>query len=101
PYVGREMILGIRPEHCVEYRPHSEASGMADLAVRVDVIEPLGMDTMIHYEFAGKQICSRVNPHAVSYVGETIQLMMDMNRMHFIDPKTDKVVKHDNKIPSG
>ncbi len=101
PYVGREMILGIRPEHCAEYRPHSEASGMADLAVRVDVIEPLGMDTMIHFEFAGKQICSRVNPYAVSDVGATIQLMMDMNRMHLIDPTTDKVVKHDNKIPAG
>ena len=101
PYVGREMILGIRPEHCAEYRPHSEASGMADFAVRVDVIEPLGMDTMIHYEFAGKQICSRVNPYAVSDVGATIQLMMDMNRIHLIDPTTDKVVKHDNKIPAG
>ena len=101
PYVGREMILGIRPEHCAEYRPHSEESGMVDLSVRVDVIEPLGMDTMIHYELAGKQICSRVNPYAVSDVGETIQLMMDLNRMHLIDPTTDKVVKHDNKIPTG
>jgi multiple sugar transport system ATP-binding protein len=101
PYVGREMILGIRPEHCAEYRPHSEEPCMADLSVRVDVIEPLGMDTMIHYELAGKQICSRVNPFAVSDVGETIRLMMDMNRMHLIDPTTDKVVKHDNKIHIG
>ncbi len=74
---------------------------MVDLSVRVDVIEPLGMDTMIHYALAGKQICSRVNPFAVSDVGETIQLMMDMNRMHLIDPTTDKVVKHDNKIHTG
>ncbi|UCD78153.1 MAG: sn-glycerol-3-phosphate ABC transporter ATP-binding protein UgpC [Desulfobacterales bacterium] len=101
PYVGREMILGIRPEHCVEYRPHSEDSGMADLAVRVDVIEPLGMDTMIHYELAGKQICARVNPYSVNDVGEILQLTIDMNRMHLIDPTTDKVVKHDNKITAG
>ena len=56
---------------------------------------------MIHFELAGKQICSRVNPYAVKDVGQTIQLMMDMNRMHLIDPTTDKVVKHDNKIPAG
>ena len=96
PFVGRDMILGIRPEHCVEYRPHSEDSGLADLAVRVDVIEPLGMDTMIHFEFAGKQICSRVDPYAVGDVGETIRLMMDMNRIHLIDPATDQVVKSDS-----
>jgi multiple sugar transport system ATP-binding protein len=101
PYVGREMILGIRPEHCIEHRPHSEESGMVNLSVRVDVIEPLGMDTMIHFELAGKQICARVNPYAVNDIGETIQLMMDMNRMHLIDPTTDKVLKHDNRTPTG
>ena len=101
PYAGREMILGIRPEHCFEYRPHIENSGMAQLSVRVDVIEPLGMDTMIHFELAGKQICARVNPYAVNDIGETIQVMMDMNRMHLIDPATDKVVKHDNSFPAG
>ena len=74
---------------------------MADLSVRVDVIEPLGMDTMIHFMLAGKQICSRVDPYAVGDVGDTIQLMMDMNRMHLIDPTTDKVVKHDNNFPTG
>jgi len=92
PYVGREMTLGIRPEHCVENRPHSEGSGMAEISVRIDVIEPLGMDTMIHFELAGRQICSRVNPYAVNDVGQTMQLMMDMNQMHLIDPTTDKVV---------
>jgi len=56
PYVGREMTLGIRPEHCVENRPHSEGSGMAEISVRIDVIEPLGMDTMIHFELAGRQM---------------------------------------------
>jgi multiple sugar transport system ATP-binding protein len=101
PYVGKDMILGIRPEHCSEYHPHSEGAEMADFAVRIDVIEPLGMDTMIHYDLAGKQICSRVNPYSVSDVGQTIKLMMDMNRMHLIDPTTDKVVNHDNEIFAG
>ena len=89
---GLQCGCNHRPEHCVEHRPHSEGEGMAGFTVKVDVIEPLGMDTMIHFELAGKQICSRVNPYAVRDVGESIQLMMDMNRMHLIDPTSDKVI---------
>ncbi len=92
PHLGREMVLGIRPEHCIESRPHEEGSDWADFRARVDVVEPLGMNTMIHFRFAGKPICSLVDPYAAKNTGEMIPLMMDMRKMHLVDPKTDKVV---------
>jgi multiple sugar transport system ATP-binding protein len=92
PYLDREMIFGIRPEHCIEFRPHEANSDWVDFQARVEVVEPLGMDTMVHFKFAGKSICSLVDPYAVKNAGETIRLMIDMKKMHLIDPKTDKVV---------
>ena len=92
PHLDREMILGIRPEHCIEFRPHEENSHWVDFQARVEVVEPLGMDTMVHFKFAGKSICSLVDPYAVKNAGETIRFMIDMKKMHLIDPKTDKVV---------
>ena len=89
---GREMVLGIRPEHCVENRPHEEDSGMAEFQARVEVVEPLGMDTMIHFKFGGRAVSSLVDPYSARGVGETMGFMMDMRKMHLIDPKTDKVV---------
>ena len=89
---GREMVLGIRPEHCVENRPHEEDSGMAEFQARVEVVEPLGMDTMIHFKFGGRAVSSLVDPYSAREVGETMGFMMDMRKMHLIDPKTDKVV---------
>jgi len=91
-YAGKEMVLGMRPEHCVEYRPHDEDSGMAEFQARVEVVEPLGMDTMIHFRFGARQISSLVDPYAAKEAGETMHLMIDMRKMHLIDPKTDKVV---------
>jgi multiple sugar transport system ATP-binding protein len=91
-YAGREMVLGIRPEHCVEYRPHDKDSGMVEFQARVEVVEPLGMDTMIHFKFGVRQISSLVDPYAAKDAGETMYFMMDMRKMHLIDPKTDKVV---------
>jgi multiple sugar transport system ATP-binding protein len=92
PHLGREMILGIRPEHCIEIRPHEAHGGWADFEARVEVVEPLGMDTMVHFKLAGKPVCSLVDPYAAQNAGETIRLMMDMKKMHLLDPRTDKVV---------
>jgi multiple sugar transport system ATP-binding protein len=92
PYVDREMIFGIRPEHCIEFRPHEPDSDWADFQTRVEVVEPLGMDTMVHFKFADKPICSLVDPYAAKNPGETIRLMVDMKKMHLIDPGTDKVI---------
>jgi hypothetical protein len=50
------------------------------------------MDTMVHFKFAGKPVCSLVDPYAAKNAGETIRLMIDMGKMHLIDPSTDKVV---------
>ena len=91
-YSGKEMVLGIRPEHCGEYRPHEENSGMAEFQAGVEVVEPLGMDTMIHFKFGSRQISSLVDPYAAKDPGETMHFMMDMRKMHLIDPKNDKVV---------
>jgi multiple sugar transport system ATP-binding protein len=92
PHAGREMVLGVRPEHCIEFRPHEVDAGWADFEARVEVVEPLGMDTMVHFKFAGKPVCSLVDPYAAKNAGETIRLMIDMKKMHLIDPATDKVV---------
>jgi multiple sugar transport system ATP-binding protein len=92
PCLDREMILGIRPEHCIEFRPHEANTDWVDFQARVEVVEPLGMDTMVHFKFAGKSICSLVDPYAAKNAGETIRLMIDMKKMHLIDPQTDQVV---------
>ncbi|MBP1724464.1 MAG: sugar transporter ATP-binding protein [Deltaproteobacteria bacterium] len=100
-YAGKEMVLGMRPEHCVEYRPHDEDSGMAEFHARVEVVEPLGMDTMIHFRFGPRQISSLVDPYAAKDAGETMHFMMDMRKMHLIDPKTDKVVCYGKETRPG
>jgi multiple sugar transport system ATP-binding protein len=60
--------------------------------VRVDVVEPLGMDTMIHFRLGAQRISSLVNPYAVKDAGDEMELMMNMRKMQLIDPISDKVV---------
>jgi multiple sugar transport system ATP-binding protein len=70
PFVGREMIFGIRPEHLTERKVHTDENQL-DLEAEVHVLEPMGMDTM---------------------VGETMAFTINMNNMHLFDPTAQKVV---------
>ena len=89
--IGRDMLLGIRPEHITERRVHSEGT-YQDFSSDIKVVEPLGVDTMVYIEINGQQVCGRASPHAVGRVGSPMPFSMQMDKMHLIDPATDLVV---------
>jgi len=89
-YVGRELILGLRPEHVTEAR--SYASG-AEFTLPVDVVEPMGMETMVYVIIGGVEVCARCAPEAALGPGERMRFMADMRHMHLIDPKSDQVIE--------
>jgi len=86
---GQTMLLGIRPEHVTERR--AEIDGKM-IQATVQVVEPLGMDTLVLFEVGGTSVCARIAPAAVRPVGETMPFFLHMDRMHLIDPTTDRVI---------
>jgi multiple sugar transport system ATP-binding protein len=91
PHTGHELIFGIRPEHLIEKRSDLPPGNVA-FDVQLDVVEPMGMETMVYFIIDGTEICGRVNPAAAGKAGETMPLVADMNQMHLIDPRTDQVL---------
>ena len=91
PFAGREMTLGLRPEHLTEPR-NKEKPGVAPFEALVDVTEPMGMETMVHFFEAGAPICARVAPETPCAPGQPITLAADMNQMHLIENDTGRVV---------
>ncbi len=91
PYVGKELIFGIRPEHITETRSDA-ARGCVEFKARLDVVEPMGNETMVFYTLIGVEVCARIDPHAATGPGEVIPLMANMNHMHIIDTQTDLVL---------
>jgi multiple sugar transport system ATP-binding protein len=91
PYTGQELIFGLRPEHLIEKRGEV-APGHVAFDVQLDVVEPMGMETMVYFLVDGTEVCGRVNPAAAGKAGETMPLVADLNQMHLIDPRTDAVL---------
>jgi len=89
PYLDRDVVFGIRPEHITETRAYSAG---AEFALPIDVVEPMGMETMIYFAIEGTEICARVSPEAAVAPGERMRFMADMRHMHLIDPESERVV---------
>ncbi len=91
PHKGKRMTLGIRPEHLTETRENAKA-GVQQMNALVDVVEPMGMETLVHFFIDGVAMCARVDPLTIARPGEILPLAADMNNMHLIDDQTHKVV---------
>ena len=91
PYAGRELTFGLRPEDIIEKRGDLPP-GRAAFDAQLDVVEPMGMETMVYFLVQGTEVCGRVDPAVAGKPGETMPLVADLNHMHLIDPKTDQVL---------
>ena len=89
-HVGKDLIFGLRPEHVTEPRGVGEEGCHFD--AMLDVVEPMGMETMVFFPVNGTEICGRVAPAAAKNAGESMRLYADLNHMHLIDPVSDVVL---------
>jgi multiple sugar transport system ATP-binding protein len=121
-YVGKSIILGIRPE---DFEDASLEAGVPDdrrMKVEVDLTEPLGADVLLYFGTAATgvvpsavsadvgddasvhlggdgdgsgrtRICARVSPRTSASVGHAAELAVDTSRLYFFDPETRDAVE--------
>ncbi|MEI7864672.1 MAG: sn-glycerol-3-phosphate ABC transporter ATP-binding protein UgpC [Chthoniobacterales bacterium] len=83
--VGRDVILGLRPENIGDAVGGGDAG--ATFAARVDVVEPVGPETWIYLSTDSHQLISRISGTAKpTAVGETMRCQADLERACFFDP---------------
>ena len=87
------MVFGIRPEHLTDV-PADGRPGFASLAAQADVVEPMGMETMVHLTIGAVPACARCSPATSAAAGAPVALWADMNQMHLMEPDTGRVIRH-------
>ena len=83
--------LDMRPEHIADARRHID-EGFVPFEARIDVTEPVGMETFVYFSIGNTEICARVNPSAGARDGQVLRLAADLNNMHVIDSATGLVL---------
>jgi len=119
-YLGKTIILGIRPEDFEDASLESDVPADRRLKVSVDLMEPLGAEVLLYFataatgvvssaaaadagEDAGvhlgdgdgddkSRMCARVSPHTRIAMGQSAELVVDTSRLYFFDPQTREAV---------
>jgi sn-glycerol 3-phosphate transport system ATP-binding protein len=79
---GRQVLFGIRPEH-LEPCTESEASFVTE----VDLIEPLGADTLVYGHMDGTRIAARLHSSFAARTGR-LPLRYRPEHAHYFDAQT-------------
>lgn len=77
---GRTVDIGIRPEHLEPAQPGEEM-----INAQIDVIEPLGSDTMAICRVGEFELTARLESRMPLSVGEPIGLKFEASNLHFFD----------------
>ncbi|WP_342731619.1 sn-glycerol-3-phosphate ABC transporter ATP-binding protein UgpC [Bradyrhizobium sp. B117] len=80
-----KAVLGIRPEHF--------AVAADGIAIDVKLVEPLGSDTLIHFDLAGASAIVRVDPALRPKVGDRISLRPQPGKTHLFDSANGLVLR--------
>ncbi|UXS04993.1 ABC transporter ATP-binding protein [Agrobacterium tumefaciens] len=84
---GRDVIVGIRPEH---FGP-AEAFP-SQLSVTVQVVEPLGSDTLVHFTLGDAALTARMPPQERPVPGQIMNIGVDPSKVHLFDAQTERSI---------
>jgi multiple sugar transport system ATP-binding protein len=91
---GGEVVLGIRPEDIedAEFVPGAGPDEL--LEVTVDLAEPLGAETIVHFEVAGGvPFTARLSPRTTVRAGRPVKLAVDVGRLDLFDPTSGRSLR--------
>jgi multiple sugar transport system ATP-binding protein len=91
PLRSQSVLLGLRPEHLTDATGSTRA-GLTPFRIKVDVVEPMGMETLVHFFQGSTAVIARVSPDTTAQPSDELTLQADMKNMHIIDLETGRVV---------
>jgi multiple sugar transport system ATP-binding protein len=91
-YIGREVVMGIRPESMHDEEAFLESMPDSIVKADVEVVEMLGSETYLHMFIEGVSCTARVSPRTKTRSGDTVSIAIDTNRIHLFDKDTEKTI---------
>lgn len=91
-YVGREVVIGIRPEDIHDEAVYLESMSDSIVNAKVEVVEMLGSETLLYTEVGGVDFTARVNPRTKARAGDVVKLALDTNKIHIFDKETERAI---------
>jgi multiple sugar transport system ATP-binding protein len=92
PYLGKEIILGIRSEDIYDKLFVSEAPPENIVRVTCEVFEPMGSEVYLYLTTGKHTFIARVGAHDRPQINQDMDLVFDMSKVHFFDKTTEETI---------
>lgn len=91
-YAGKDIVLGIRPEHVHDEPDFVQKAKEGIVEADVDVTELMGAETYLYLSCEGNNITARVDPASTAKSGDHIKVAFELNKAHLFDKETEKTI---------
>ena len=93
-YVGKEVIMGIRPECIRDEEGFIEANKDSTIEAMVDVTELMGAEIYLYLTAEETSFIARVAPTSTARSGDMIKVALDASKIHIFDKDTERCILH-------
>jgi multiple sugar transport system ATP-binding protein len=91
-YSGRQIVVGLRPEHIHDARFFPASDPLVSLPARVELREYLGTEIYLHLNLGGTTLLARMDTRTTARPGDTLHIVPDTTYLHAFDPATHRAL---------
>ncbi|MGH2393700.1 MAG: ABC transporter ATP-binding protein, partial [Candidatus Limnocylindria bacterium] len=85
---GSSLLVGFRPEH-LDIASATGTEGQIRFPARVDVVEYLGNEELLHAQMEGIEVVAVVPSERQVKAGDNVELTVPAEKLHLFDPETE------------
>ncbi len=89
---GKEVWAGIRPENLLVGSSSLKKESMVSLSAPVDLVEPLGNQTLVYFTFENNQFVSENREYVDIENGAEESFIFDYNKVHYFYKDTEEII---------
>lgn len=87
-YIGKDIVMGIRPEHFLSAEEAKAEKNCCTMTVKTEIAEMTGSETNVYFEIGGKRCIARIKTEEKISSGDCVKLAFQSTSAHFFDKDT-------------
>jgi multiple sugar transport system ATP-binding protein len=91
-YRDKPVILGLRPED-IGSSAAEQLAGAPRIRANVEVVEPMGSESYVHFKLGDTPFVSRVDAHRKFQIGQAAEPAVFISKAHFFDPASESRIE--------
>lgn len=91
-YVGKPLVLGIRPEDLHEEEVFINDPSYGIVEAKVNIAEMMGAEIFLYMTCGGSKLTAKVPSRSTTKADDVIKLAFNANKVHLFDKETEQVI---------